>query len=149
MPTVTVGGVGWSVLPFFFVTAQSLPPWIYRRRCTAVFTIATAAPQMLPPRRNHHTTTTTSVTIPTASAQLLPPPEIHRFNIVAAAPSPLLQLHLFHRGSIVIALPLSLTLHSPCCNCRRRFATAIFPPLPLLKSLTSPLNYHHPLPSAA
>ena len=45
MPTVTVGGVGWSVVRLFFGTIPSSPLWIYHHLYTAVLTVAPVAPQ--------------------------------------------------------------------------------------------------------
>ena len=75
MPTVTVGGVGWSVVSFFFCTAPYFSLRLYRRRRTAVLTIAPTVPQPPPARHNHHMKTTTSAATP-AAAELSPPPAI-------------------------------------------------------------------------
>ena len=127
----------------------SSPPQIYRCFRTNVLTISPAALQTPLPRRNCHTTTTTAAEIPVAADKLSPPPEILRINIDAVDPSPLLRLHICHRGYIAVAAPLPLSFCSPSCNFCRRTATTIQIPLTPLQSLLPPTNYHHPRIPAA
>ena len=101
---VTVCGVGWSVVCFFFGTAPYLPPWLYRRRQTAVLTVTSLTPQLpLLCRKYRQSSTATAAAISDTATKLSSPPSSLSLNIAAAYPSPLSLLHIHHRGFIAIA----------------------------------------------
>ena len=148
---VTVGGVGWSVICFFFELFYFFPPSHANVDRCGFF--GKHIHPKLPHNHKRHTPplnisiTTIAAVIIYAVAKLSPPPEICRLNISAAYPSPPPQLHLRHSGSIAVATPISSPLLLSHCN--RRAATLILTLLPLLQSLLTPTNYHHPNKSAA
>ena len=152
IPMVTFGGVGWSVVCFFFLNFFSFFPPSHANVDRCEFFGKHTHPK-LPHHHKRHTPplnmsiTTIAAVIIYAAAKLSPPPEIRRLNISAAYPSPPPQLHLCHSRYIAVVTPMSSPLRLSHCN--RRAATAILPPLPLLQYLPTPTNYHHPHKSAA
>ena len=131
---VTVCGVGWSVVCFFFGTAPYLPPWLYRRRQTAVLTVTSLTPQLpLLCRKYRQSSTATAAAIPAFTAELSSPPSIFCFLIATVAPLPLSRLQLRHRGSNTAVAPLFSPLGPSRRNCHT--TTAISAKLSSLSSI--------------
>ena len=128
--TVTVGGVGWSIVCLFFGTAPSLTPRLYHCRRTDVLTIAPAAPQTPYDHcYRHHNT-------------------CRRCLIIDSPVNP--PLKYFRHGSIAVSVAataaLSLSPHHCPHHCAHRAATALQPPLMLHHNLHTTDNAALQLP---